>query len=38
MLNIIAGDVNGGAGRGACWLHLGLKNFGFDLKILQTAK
>lgn len=38
VLHIIAGDLNGGAARGAYWLHLGLKRLGVDSKILTNSK
>ena len=38
VLHIIAGDLIGGAARGAYWLHSGLKNIGVDSKILTDSK
>ncbi len=38
VLHILAGDLSGGAARGAYWLHLGLKELGVDSKILTNSK
>ena len=38
VLHIIAGDMNGGAARGAYWLHLGISKLGIDSKILNNGK
>ena len=38
ILHIVAGDLNGGAARGAYWLHLGLKELGVDSKIFTNSK
>lgn len=38
VLHLVAGDLNGGAARGAYWLHLGLKELGVDSKILTNSK
>lgn len=38
ILHIVAGDLSGGAARGAYWLHLGLKELGIDSKILTNSK
>lgn len=34
ILHIVAGDLGGGAARGAHWLHLGLKKLGIDSQVL----
>lgn len=38
ILHIVAGDLSGGAARGAYWLHLGLKELGVESKILTNSK
>ncbi|UUX92244.1 glycosyltransferase family 4 protein [Methanoplanus endosymbiosus] len=38
ILHIVAGDLTGGASRGAYWLHLGLKELGIDSKIITNSK
>jgi glycosyltransferase involved in cell wall biosynthesis len=38
ILHIVAGDLSGGAARGAYWLHLGLKELGIDSKVLTNSK
>ncbi|GHV57559.1 glycosyl transferase [Spirochaetia bacterium] len=38
ILHIIAGDLTGGAARGAYWLHLGLLNCKINSKILTNSK
>lgn len=38
ILHIIAGDLSGGAARGAYWLHLGLKELGIDSKVFTNSK
>ncbi|CAK8711722.1 Glycosyltransferase [Candidatus Electronema halotolerans] len=37
ILHIVGGELNGGAARGAYWLHLGLKRLGVDSKILTNS-
>lgn len=37
VLHIVAGEINKGAGRGAYWLHLALKEKGVDSKILTNS-
>jgi glycosyltransferase involved in cell wall biosynthesis len=38
ILHIVAGDLTGGAARGAYWLHLGLLELGVDSKIFTNSK
>ena len=38
VLHIVAGDLSGGAARGAYWLHLGLRELGVNSKILTNSK
>jgi glycosyltransferase involved in cell wall biosynthesis len=38
VLHIVAGDLDGGAARGAYWLHCGLKDLGIDSKIFTNSK
>jgi glycosyltransferase involved in cell wall biosynthesis len=38
VLHIVAGDLSGGAARGAYWLHLGLKELEVDSKIFTNSK
>ena len=38
VLHIVAGELTGGAARGAYWLHLGLKGQGVDSKIFTNSK
>jgi len=38
VLHIVAGELTGGAAKGAYWLHLGLNDIGFNSKILTTSK
>ncbi len=38
VLHLVHGNLNGGAARGAYWLHKGLKSLGVNSKILTTAK
>ena len=38
VLHIVAGDLNGGAARGAYWLHSGLKELGVESKIFTNSK
>jgi glycosyltransferase involved in cell wall biosynthesis len=38
ILHIVAGDLRGGAARGAYCLHKGLKKLGIESKILTTSK
>ena len=38
ILHLVAGELNGGAGRGAYWLHQGLRNLGVESTILTNAK
>lgn len=38
ILHIVAGDLNGGAARGAYWLHAGLRELGVDSKIFTNSK
>ncbi|MFZ2192741.1 MAG: glycosyltransferase family 4 protein [Candidatus Moraniibacteriota bacterium] len=37
ILHIVAGELTGGAARGAYWLHLGLKELGVDSRILTNS-
>ena len=37
ILHIVAGNMNGGAARGAYWLHSGLINHGIDSVILTNS-
>lgn len=38
VFHIVAGDLNGGAARGAYWLHLGLKELGVDSKLFTDSE
>ncbi len=38
ILHILAGNLTGGAARGAYWLHNGLVDLGIDSKILTNSK
>lgn len=38
ILHIVAGDLNGGAARGAYWLHLGLKKLGVESQLYSNSK
>ena len=38
ILHIVSGDLNGGAARGAYWLHSGLKELNIDSKIFTNSK
>ncbi len=38
ILHIIAGDLSGGAARGAYWLHVGLKELGVDSKVFTNSR
>lgn len=38
ILHIVAGDLSGGAARGAYWLHCGLKELKIDSKVLTNSK
>ena len=38
ILHIVAGDLTGGAARGAYWLHLGLRELAIDSKILTDSR
>lgn len=38
VLHIVAGELNGGAARGAYWLHLGLQKLGVNSNILTSSK
>jgi len=38
VLHLVAGELNGGAARGAYWLHQALCELGVDSKILTNAK
>jgi glycosyltransferase involved in cell wall biosynthesis len=38
ILHIVAGDLSGGAARGAYWLHQGLLELGVDSKIMLSGK
>ena len=38
ILHIVAGDLSGGAARGAYWLHLGLKEIGVNSRIFTNSK
>jgi glycosyltransferase involved in cell wall biosynthesis len=38
ILHIVAGDLSGGAARGAYWLHQGLLDLGVDSKIMLSGK
>lgn len=37
ILHLVAGELNGGAARGAYWLHQGLQQIGVDSKVLSNA-
>lgn len=37
VLHIVAGDLNGGAARGAYWLHRGLREIGVDSHLLTNS-
>ncbi|URA10849.1 glycosyltransferase family 4 protein [Thermospira aquatica] len=37
ILHIVAGNLNGGAARGAYWLHCGLRKIGVESKILTNG-
>jgi glycosyltransferase involved in cell wall biosynthesis len=37
VLHVVAGDLTGGAARGAYWLHLGLKELAIDSKIVTNG-
>lgn len=37
ILHIVAGDLSGGAARGAYWLHLGLKELDINSKVLTSS-
>jgi len=37
ILHIVGGNLNGGAARGAYWLHSGLKNIGVESKVLTNS-
>ena len=37
VLHIVSGELNGGAARGAYWLHKGLRKIGVDSYILSTC-
>lgn len=37
ILHVVAGDLTGGAARGAYWLHLGLRDLGIDSKIITNS-
>ncbi|CAN2049922.1 Group 1 glycosyl transferase [Candidatus Magnetomoraceae bacterium gMMP-1] len=37
ILHLIAGNLSGGAARGAYWLHRGLKNIGVESKVLTNS-
>jgi hypothetical protein len=38
ILHIVAGDLSGGAARGAYWLHTALKELGVDSKIFTNSR
>jgi glycosyltransferase involved in cell wall biosynthesis len=38
IVHMIAGDLSGGAAKGAYWLHQGLLKIGMDSKVLTNAK
>lgn len=38
VLHIVAGDLSGGAARGAYWLHGGLRELGVDSKVFTNSK
>lgn len=38
VLHIVAGDLSGGAARGAYWLHSGLIELGIDSKVFTNSK
>lgn len=38
ILHLVAGELSGGAGRGAYWLHQGLLNVGIKSHVLTTSK
>ncbi len=38
VLHLIAGELNGGAARGAYWLHQALRDLGVESTVLTTAK
>ena len=38
ILHIVAGGLDGGAARGAYWLHLGLRELGVESKIFTNSK
>jgi len=38
ILHIVAGELSGGAARGAYWLHKGLLSLGVDSKLMLTGK
>lgn len=38
ILHLVAGELSGGAARGAYWLHLGLLEAGIESKILTNAR
>ena len=38
VLHLVAGELNGGAARGAYWLHRALRDLGVDSAILTSAK
>lgn len=38
ILHIVAGELNGGAARGAYWLHQALHSIGVDSKVLTNSK
>lgn len=37
IVHLVAGELNGGAARGAYWLHRGLKNIGVESKLLTNS-
>jgi glycosyltransferase involved in cell wall biosynthesis len=38
VLHLVAGELDGGAARGAYWLHQALRELGVDSRVLTTAK
>lgn len=38
VLHLVAGDLTGGAGRGAYWLHRGLREIGVDSNLLTNGR
>ena len=38
VLHIVAGELSGGAARGAYWLHCGLRELGVESKVFTNSK